>query len=166
MYRQDLICLTASVLLLSFVLEGNGATMRCLTVPHRPVVTIGVGWPALSILADTSGVVNGQIVRVDEHTHGAIDGTEVILEIVGFWTPEYLAHRRETLQQFRHHTILIAVPEKSLREGATPCQQHAGATPCQQHAGASIGENVLVYKTVLKLTPLMEILEKNRTDST
>jgi len=55
-------------------------------------------------------------------------------------------HRRRSLQLFRHHIILIAVPEKSLREGA------------------SIGENVLVYKTALKLTPLMEALERIRTE--
>ncbi|MFH1615494.1 MAG: DUF790 family protein [Planctomycetota bacterium] len=84
---------------------------------------------------------------VPDFTFHHKDGTEVLLEIVGFWTPEYLAHRRETLQQFRHHRILIAVPEKSLREGT------------------SIGENVLVYKTALKLTPLMEILEKIRTEN-
>jgi hypothetical protein len=83
---------------------------------------------------------------VPDFTFRHKDGTEVLLEIVGFWTPEYLAHRRKTLQQFRHHRIIIAVPEKTLREGA------------------NIGENVLVYKTVLKLTPLMEILEKLRTE--
>ncbi len=83
---------------------------------------------------------------VPDFTFRHKNGTEVLLEIVGFWTPEYLAHRRETLQQFRHHRIIIAVPEKNLREGA------------------NIGENVLVYKTVLKLTPLMEILEKIRTE--
>ncbi len=76
------------------------------------------------------------------------DGTEVLMEIVGFWTPEYLAHRRSTLQQFRHHRILIAVPEKSLR------------------AGVSIGKNVLVYKTAIKLKPLMELLERIRTENT
>ena len=85
---------------------------------------------------------------VPDFTFRHVDGTEVLLEIVGFWTPEYLAHRRETLQQFRHHKILIAVPEKALRQGA------------------SIGKNVLVYKTALKLAPLMKILEKIRTDST
>ena len=74
------------------------------------------------------------------------DGTEVLLEIVGFWTPEYLAHKRETLRQFRRHKILIAVPETSVREGA------------------SISENVLVYKTALKLTPLMEALELVRAE--
>jgi predicted nuclease of restriction endonuclease-like RecB superfamily len=82
---------------------------------------------------------------VPDFTFRHEDGTEVLLEIVGFWTPEYLAHRRNTLRQFRHHRILIAVPQKSLREGA------------------SIGENVLVYKTVLKLKSLMETLETIRT---
>ncbi len=72
------------------------------------------------------------------------DGTEVFLEIVGFWTPEYLAHRRETLHQFRRHRILLAVPERSLREGAT------------------ITDNVLVYKTTLKLPPLLAALEAAR----
>jgi len=81
---------------------------------------------------------------VPDFTFRHEDGTEVLLEIVGFWTPEYLAHRRETLRRFRHHKIIIAVPEKSLREDAT------------------IGENVLVYKTVLKLKPLLEILEEAR----
>jgi predicted nuclease of restriction endonuclease-like RecB superfamily len=84
---------------------------------------------------------------VPDFTFRHEDSTEVLLEIVGFWTQEYLAHRRETLQQFRHHRILIAVPEKSLREGA------------------SIGENVLVYKTALKLKPLMETLERIRTEN-
>jgi len=84
---------------------------------------------------------------VPDFTFRHADGTEVLLEIVGFWTPEYLAHRRETLQQFRHHRILIAVPEKSLRDGA------------------NIGENILVYKTALKIEPLMEALEKIRTEN-
>jgi len=83
---------------------------------------------------------------VPDFTFRHEDGTQVLLEIVGFWTPEYLMHRRRSLQLFRHHRILIAVPEKSLREGA------------------SIGENVLVYKTALKLTPLMEALERIRTE--
>ena len=83
---------------------------------------------------------------VPDFTFRHKDGTEALLEIVGFWTPEYLAHRRITLQQFRHHRILIAVPEKSLREGA------------------NVGKNVLVYKTALKLKPLMEALERVRTD--
>jgi predicted nuclease of restriction endonuclease-like RecB superfamily len=72
------------------------------------------------------------------------DGTEVFLEIVGFWTPEYLALKRETLRQFRRHRILLAVPESSLREGA------------------AITDRVLVYKTALKLPPLLAALEAAR----
>jgi predicted nuclease of restriction endonuclease-like RecB superfamily len=81
---------------------------------------------------------------VPDFTFRHKDGTEVLLEIVGFWTPEYLARRRNILQQFHHCRILIAVPEKSLR------------------AGANIGKNVLVYKTALKIEPLMESLERIR----
>jgi len=90
---------------------------------------------------------NHQKTFVPDFTFRHEDGTQVLLEIVGFWTPEYLAHRRETLKQFRHSAIVIAVPEKSLREGA------------------HIGKNVLVYKTTLKLTSLMEALERIRTEN-
>jgi predicted nuclease of restriction endonuclease-like RecB superfamily len=85
---------------------------------------------------------------VPDFTFRHEDGTQVFLEIVGFWTPEYLARRRETLRRFRHHRILLAVPEKSLREGA------------------SVGANVLVYKTGIKLKPLVEALEKIRGQET
>jgi predicted nuclease of restriction endonuclease-like RecB superfamily len=81
---------------------------------------------------------------VPDFTFRHEDGTQVHLEIIGFWTPEYLAHKRGIVRQFGHYKILIAVPEKSLREGAT------------------IGENVLVYKTTIKLKPLMEALERIR----
>jgi predicted nuclease of restriction endonuclease-like RecB superfamily len=84
---------------------------------------------------------------VPDFTFHHEDGTHVLLEIIGFWTPQYLTHKRKILQQFRHHKILIAVPEKSLREGA------------------SIAENVLVYKTVVRVKPLMEMLERIRNTS-
>jgi len=84
---------------------------------------------------------------VPDFTFRHEDGTEVFLEIVGFWTPEYLAVKRETLRQFRRHRILLAVPEGSLREGA------------------SITDRVLVYKTTLKLPPLLAALEAARTRS-
>jgi uncharacterized protein len=83
---------------------------------------------------------------VPDFTFRHEDGTQVLLEIVGFWTPEYLARRRETLRQFHRHNILIAVPQKSLREGAR------------------IAENMLVYKTALKIEPLMEVLQKIRSE--
>jgi predicted nuclease of restriction endonuclease-like RecB superfamily len=89
---------------------------------------------------------NRQKTFVPDFTFRHKDGKQVLLEIVGFWTPEYLSHRRVTLKQFRGHNILIAVPEKSLREGVR------------------IGKNVLVYKTTIKRKPLMEALERIRTE--
>ncbi len=84
---------------------------------------------------------------VPDFTFRHEDGTEVFLEIVGFWTPEYLAVKRQTLRQFRRHRILLAVPQSSIREGA------------------SIADRVLVYKTTLKLPPLLAALEAARTKS-
>jgi predicted nuclease of restriction endonuclease-like RecB superfamily len=78
------------------------------------------------------------------------------MEIVGFWTPEYLAHKRNTLQQFRHHRILIAIPEKSRRK--------VSLTGLRE--GANVDEKVLLYKTVIKLKPLMEDMERIRHSST
>jgi len=72
------------------------------------------------------------------------DGTRVLLEIVGFWTPEYLNYKRQVLQQFRPHNLLLAVPERSLRPDA------------------SIGENIIVYKTALKVKATLEALERFR----
>lgn len=84
---------------------------------------------------------------VPDFTFRHHEGTEAFLEIVGFWTPEYLAHRRQTLRQFKRSGLLIAVPEKSLREKA------------------SIAENTLVYKTAIRIGPLMRVLESLRTKS-
>ena len=86
----------------------------------------------------------GQSVFVPDFVFRHQDGTQVLMEIVGFWTPEYLASKRQTLLQFRQHHILIALPERSVREDAT------------------VGGNVILYKTALKLQPVLETLERCR----
>jgi uncharacterized protein len=70
------------------------------------------------------------------------DGTEVFMEIVGFWTPEYLEGKRETLRRFRNHTILLAVAHRSVRKDA------------------AIPPEVIVYKSVLKVEPVLEALRR------
>jgi hypothetical protein len=76
------------------------------------------------------------------------DGTDVLFEIVGFWTPEYLDHKREVIRKFRRkHRILLAVREQSLRKGA------------------GIPENMVVYKTALTLGPVLEALSRTRLDT-
>jgi predicted nuclease of restriction endonuclease-like RecB superfamily len=85
-----------------------------------------------------------QKVFIPDFTFTHQDGTRVLLEIVGFWTPEYLAKKRETLHHFCRHNLLIAVPEKSLR------------------ANAVLGEKVITYKTALKPAAVLEALERMR----
>ena len=102
------------------------------------------GW---TLLREAEIVHEGQAAFVPDFVFRHEDGTQVLFEIVGFWTPEYLASKRETLKRFRRHEILIAVAERSLRQGAR------------------IPEDVLVYKTALKLAPVMEALERLRRKS-
>jgi len=89
-------------------------------------------------------LAEGQTVFVPDFVFRHEDGTTVPFEIVGFWTPEYLAKKRETLRRFGGHNILLAVPERSLREGAEP------------------GPGVVVYKTAIKIEPIMAALAKMR----
>lgn len=72
------------------------------------------------------------------------DGTEVLVEIVGFWTPEYLDHRRETLRRFRDHRILLAIPEKTVKRKD------------------SAADGLIVYKKAILIGPVMEALERLR----
>ena len=86
----------------------------------------------------------GQTAFLPDFVFRHEDGTQVLFEIVGFWTPEYLAAKRDTLRRFGRHRILLAVPARSLRDRAT------------------IPDDVIVYKTALKLEPVMEALERVR----
>jgi len=60
----------------------------------------------------------GQKVFVPDFVLYHQERGRVFLEIVGFWTPEYLAHKRQVLRLFRDYPILLAVPAKYLRAAA------------------------------------------------
>lgn len=92
----------------------------------------------------------GQHTFVPDFAFRHEDGTEVLLEIVGFWTPEYLQHKRETLQRFRSHRILLAVPESSLRPDATLEQVHAW--------------DVIPYKSAIQPAAVLGALERVRAE--
>ena len=81
----------------------------------------------------------GQLTFVPDFLFRHEDGREALLEIVGFWTPQYLAAKRKTLSRFRQHHILIAVPQRTAKEDVS--------TP-----------EVIVYKTVLKVEAVLEKL--------
>ena len=86
----------------------------------------------------------GQSAFVPDFVFRHRDGTEVLFEIVGFWTPEYLDHKREVIRRFRERQILLAVAERSLRPGAP------------------IPEDVIVYKTALRPEAVLAALERRR----
>jgi predicted nuclease of restriction endonuclease-like RecB superfamily len=49
------------------------------------------------------------------------DGTEVVLEIVGYWTPEYLEEKFRKLAGLPRVNLIVAVPKRlALRAGALP----------------------------------------------
>jgi predicted nuclease of restriction endonuclease-like RecB superfamily len=99
------------------------------------------GW---TLIREGEILHQGQSAFVPDFVFRHEGGAEVVMEIVGFWTPEYLASKRQTLRQFGPRRILIALPERSLRPGA------------------AVGDNVVLYKTVLKVQPVLEALEKCR----
>ena len=86
----------------------------------------------------------GQSTFVPDFVFRHADGTEALMEIVGFWTPEYLAKKRETLRRFGRHRVLLAVAESALR------------------SKKPLPEGVVSYKTALKPEAVLAALEKLR----
>jgi predicted nuclease of restriction endonuclease-like RecB superfamily len=57
----------------------------------------------------------GQKVFVPDFVLRHEDGRTALLEIVGFWTPEYLQAKLQTLRAFQAHRVLVAVAEPVAR---------------------------------------------------
>ena len=68
------------------------------------------------------------------------DGREVLLEIVGFWTPEYLRAKIEKLKLFEGQGILLAVAQRV-------------ASKWKDRPAA-----LILYKTALKLNDVLDAL--------
>jgi predicted nuclease of restriction endonuclease-like RecB superfamily len=65
--------------------------------------------------------VGGGRLLVPDFVFRHRDGTEVVLEIVGYWTPEYLADKLRRLAGVRGVNLIVAVPRRlALRAGALP----------------------------------------------
>lgn len=84
----------------------------------------------------------GQRVFVPDFVLQHVDGRRVLLEIVGFWTPEYLAAKRETLRRFEEAPILLAV--------AHSVKQQLPELPA----------NTVIYKTRLLVSDVLTAVEK------
>ena len=68
------------------------------------------GW---RLLREAEILHRGQKTFVPDFVMQHESGRRVLLEIVGFWTPEYLQHRLETLAVFHNVPIVLAIPEST-----------------------------------------------------
>lgn len=108
------------------------------------------GW---QLIREGEILQDAQTVFLPDFVFRHEDGTQVLMEVVGFWTWQYLAHKRRTLRRFAGHRILLAVYQ-SLLKGRTV----RGEADSQERPG----RNVLVYKSALKICDVLEALERMR----
>ena len=65
----------------------------------------------------------GEALVVPDFVFTHEDGTEVVLEIVGYWTPEYLAAKLAKLERVRGTHLIVAVRKAlALRAGRLPAE--------------------------------------------
>ena len=94
------------------------------------------GW---ALIHEGEVLHSGQKTYVPDFLLVHEDGRRVFLEIVGFWTPEYLESKRRTLKDFPDNRILLAVQERKANE-------------------LEPWPNMITYKTVLLLKDVLEFL--------
>jgi predicted nuclease of restriction endonuclease-like RecB superfamily len=63
------------------------------------------------LLREGDILVRGQRVFFPDFTVVSPSGTRILLEIVGFWTPEYIRHKSEVLNTFADTPLLLAIPQ-------------------------------------------------------
>ncbi|MDZ4849121.1 MAG: DUF790 family protein [Pirellulaceae bacterium] len=89
----------------------------------------------------------GQKVFIPDFVFRNDDGRKVMMEVIGFWTPEYLQSKLETLKQFQGEAILLAVAESN-----------------KQHFEA-LDQPMFFYKKAIKIgdaLATLQALENNR----
>ena len=72
------------------------------------------------------------------------DGRRTILEIVGFWTPEYLESKLKKIRQVEADNFILAVSEH---------------LECASEEFASMADRVLWYKTGIHVYDVVELAE-------
>jgi hypothetical protein len=76
------------------------------------------GW---TLVREGAVLQAGKSLIVPDFVFNHEDGTRVTLEIVGYWTPEYLADKLKTLSAVRGMNLIVAVPRHlAVRAGTLP----------------------------------------------
>lgn len=87
----------------------------------------------------------GQKVFVPDFVFRHDDGRIVLMEVIGYWTPEYLQAKLATLRAFSRCLILLAVAE--------PLRARLPELP----------SNLVPFKSALKVKDVLERLDRPRT---
>ncbi len=85
---------------------------------------------------------SGQKTFVPDFVFRHQSGCTVLMEIVGFWTPEYLDARLRTLEVFRDEPIVLAIHEST----------------AHHFTQAGFESRSVTYKTTLLIKPVLELL--------
>ena len=86
---------------------------------------------------ETEILHQGQKVFLPDFVLRHDDGRKVLLEIVGFWTPEYLQAKLQTLHVFRDRRILLAISQQA------------------SEPFAQLGHEVVRYKSALSIKDVL-----------
>lgn len=86
----------------------------------------------------------GQKTFVPDFVFRHVTGQTVFMEIIGFWTPEYIASRLETHATFRDVPILLAIQDSTHHH-------FSGHVP---------EERFLLYKSKLMIKPVLKLLRR------
>lgn len=74
------------------------------------------------------------------------DGRKVVMEIVGFWTPEYLEEKQKTIATFSEHRIFLAVSDSV----EWPSDKQSSTT--------------FRYKTAIKVSDVLAMLARGQSE--
>jgi hypothetical protein len=90
---------------------------------------------------------SGQQVFIPDFEAIHKSGARVLIEIVGFWTPEYLSHKMHVLEQFKDQSIVLLVQSKASKKVAGMGSHR-------------VLHRVIEYKSKIVLSKLLAILEE------
>jgi predicted nuclease of restriction endonuclease-like RecB superfamily len=101
------------------------------------------GW---SLIREGEILVRGQRVFIPDFLLRHDRGACVLLEIAGFWTPQYIQHKSDSLQLFADIPILVAIPK-----GNTHAWQSVGWSPLHRK---------ILFGRQLKLEQVLAVLRE------
>jgi uncharacterized protein len=96
---------------------------------------------------ETEILHQGQTVFFPDFVFLHEDGRKAMMEVIGFWTPEYLEHKRHVIETFANDRMFLAVQ----RSIADPWMSSASETEPHSH-------RTIFYKTAIPIASVLEVL--------